>query len=440
MTFLAPGFFLASLAVAAAVVALHFIVTRQPRAGVLPTARFVPDLPATATARATRPSDLLLMLLRILLVLAVGGGLARPVLKPSRGTDARVILVDVSRAVKDPSPLRDSVRSIYRDRDILIAFDSAARIVAGDVGDSITALTPGVQRASMSAALISAMRAGSAMRDRADSIELVVVSAFAAEGMDAATSSIRDLWPGRARLVRIASPGTDTSRGHELSVIRAGANDPLVVTAGLVDAMTGTTIIRDGPASPGSIARGEAAVEWPVLTRPRGAVPRATRDTIGGALSGNSLVVSSFERKWRYPSDSVRGASVVARWIDGEPAALEWKAGDGCSRSVSVPVAAAGDLAIRNDFVGFVAALTGPCLSGLPFLPMDDQSIQMLGGRGGLAPREAFRPRGDAHSSLAPWLLGLALVCAIAELFVRRRKSQAIPMARSRSTPMESAA
>ena len=62
MTFLAPGFFFASLAVAAAVIALHFIVTRQPRAGILPTARFVPNMPATATARATRPSDIPLML------------------------------------------------------------------------------------------------------------------------------------------------------------------------------------------------------------------------------------------------------------------------------------------------------------------------------------------------------------------------------------------
>jgi hypothetical protein len=76
MTFLAPGFFFASLGISAAIVALHFIVTRQPRAGILPTARFVPDMPANATARATRPSDLLLMLLRILLVLAAGTALA----------------------------------------------------------------------------------------------------------------------------------------------------------------------------------------------------------------------------------------------------------------------------------------------------------------------------------------------------------------------------
>src|SRR5512132_1434009 len=114
MTFLAPGFFFASSAGALSVVALHFIVTRQPRASILPTARFVPDLPATATARATRPSDLLLMLVRVLLVLAAGAGLARPIFRPSRKASARVILADMSQGVGDIAALRDSVRGYYR--------------------------------------------------------------------------------------------------------------------------------------------------------------------------------------------------------------------------------------------------------------------------------------------------------------------------------------
>ena len=110
MTLLAPGFFFASLAVAAAIVALHFIVTRQPRAAILPTARFVPDTRATTVARARRPSGLLLMLLRVLLVLAAGAGLAKPVFESSRAASARVILVDVSRSVRDSTEMRASVR------------------------------------------------------------------------------------------------------------------------------------------------------------------------------------------------------------------------------------------------------------------------------------------------------------------------------------------
>ena len=82
MTFLAPAFLYASMAVAAVIVGLHFIVTRQPRAGILPTARFVPDTRATAVAAARRPTDLLLMFIRMLIVIAAGAGMAKPVFTP----------------------------------------------------------------------------------------------------------------------------------------------------------------------------------------------------------------------------------------------------------------------------------------------------------------------------------------------------------------------
>src|SRR5439155_12915772 len=123
----APGFLYASLAVAAAIVALHFIVTRQPHAAILPTARFVPDTPATTVASARRPSDLLPMLLRLLVVLAAGAGLAKPVLTPSRGAEARVILVDVSRSVSDPRAIRDTARALWRPQDAIVLFDSSTR-------------------------------------------------------------------------------------------------------------------------------------------------------------------------------------------------------------------------------------------------------------------------------------------------------------------------
>ena len=158
MTFLAPGFFLASLGIAAAIVALHFIVTRQPRAGILPTARFVPDMPANATARATRPSDLVLMMLRILVVLAAGAALAKPVLRSSRAPEARIILADVSRSARDSIALRDSVRTLFRSNDALILFDSSSREINSGTADSINSLKPSTGRGNLSAAIITAMR------------------------------------------------------------------------------------------------------------------------------------------------------------------------------------------------------------------------------------------------------------------------------------------
>lgn len=440
MTFLAPGFFFASLAVAAAVAALHFIVTRQPRAGILPTARFVPDLPATATARTARPTDLLLMLLRVLLVLAAGAGLARPVLKPSRVAEARVILVDASRSVGNAAELRDSAKAVYREGDAMIIFDSSARFMNGNGAASIAALVPSGRSGNLSAALISAMRAGSTLRDVADSLELVVVSPFGAEEIDAATDSIRGLWPGRARLVRAGAVANSLKSVRLPLEIRAAATDPLAITAALARSYPDANAViwrneLGGEDSASVIGAGRALVEWPIASRPRGMVQRSERDTIGGVLSGSHVVIAGFERRRRFTPDSLRGGQVregqvrdgqvIARWIDGEPAAVEWPAGDGCVRSVAVPVPSAGDLPIRDDFVRFVAAIAGPCSAHRKFEPMGAMAIASLTGMGGMAPRKGFSLRGDAHSWLAPWFLGLALLAAVAEIFFRRRSGGA---------------
>ena len=458
MTFLAPGFFFASLAVAAAIVALHFIVTRQPRAAILPTARFVPDTRATTVARAKRPSDFLLMLLRVLTVLAAGAGLAKPVLTPSRGAQARVILVDVSRSARDSNAIRDSVRAIYRAGDAVVLFDSATHAVAGNVADTLGSLRATSKRGNVSAALIAALRAGSSLRDRADSLELVIVSPFAREELDAATDSIRRLWPGTARLVRVGKSTPDTAVVRDKLQINADANDPLTVTVALA-AVAGSGqraagnggLIASGLIDRGAIQplrpvtssrEGAALIEWPASSRPRFAVQRAVKDTVGGVSSGREIVVSAFERQWSFPADSLRGAEVIARWVDGAPAAIEKPDGTGCVRSVAIPVSPVGDFVIRWDFVRFVASLARPCSQITSLAPADPEAVAKLEGKGGLAPREAFQPLSDARSDLAPWLFALALAAAITELFVRRRgkAASALGAGEKRSAPNEARA
>jgi hypothetical protein len=426
MTFLAPGFFLASLAVAAATVALHFIVTRQPRAAVLPTARFVPDLPATATAPARRPSDLLLLLVRVLLVLAVGTGLAKPVFKPSRSAEARVILADVSRSVTDSIALRDSVRAWHRPHDALVLFDSSTRAVDGDAAELARALSPSARRGNISAGLIAAIRATAELRDRADSIELVIVSPFAAEELDAATDSVRRLWPGRARVVRIAAPSPEVARGTALE-LTADAGDPMQASASIarVTSNANAALVRVDISASNVRADtdgGRALVKWPATARPPRALQRTARDTIGGVLTDSTLVVATFERQWKFAADSLQDVEVVARWIDGEPAAIEWPSGAGCIRSVAVPVVSAGDLVIRDDFIRFVSALSSDCAFRRATRSAARQSLNTLEGTGGLAPRQAFPARRDVPSTLAPWLLGLALAAAVGELFIRRHR------------------
>ena len=447
MTFLAPGFFVAGLAVAGAIVGLHFIVTRQPRAAILPTARFVPDTPATTVARATRPTDLLVMLLRVLLVLAAGAGLARPVVTRARGATARAILVDVSRSATDSLAMRDSVRAVYRDGDAVVLFDSSARLLTTALSDSIAVLRPTDRRGNLSAALIAGFHAGSSLRDRADSIELIIISPFAREELDAATDSIRKLWPAKARIVRAVESAPETPGVNGQLAITADAGDPLAVTAALARTTVKARAIIDRRAFDDSVARGvrnagkgEVLIVWPKTTRPRFAVARVVTDTVGGTTAGDAIVVARFERPWSFPPDSLRGGEVIARWVDGEPAAIEKTDGAGCVRSVAIPVSAIGDLAIRKEFVELVSSLSQPCLRYASLISADPSAVVRFAGAGGLAPREAFQSPSDARSDLAPWLFALALTAAIAELFVRRRERDSLALTARASASREARA
>jgi hypothetical protein len=189
---------------------------------------------------------------------------------------------------------------------------------------------------------------------------------------------------------------------------------------------------------PDTSANARAAVVWPKSERPLRAVARPKVDTIGGVISGNALVVSAFARRWTFPSDSIRDAEVVARWVDGEPAAVEVREASGCSRSVAIPVTSVGDLVIRPDFVRFTSALSGQCSAGAALRPADPQVVTNLAGSGGLASQESFSARGDVRSELARWLLALAIALAVAELLVRRRKTSMT--AAARTSAMERAA
>jgi hypothetical protein len=193
---------------------------------------------------------------------------------------------------------------------------------------------------------------------------------------------------------------------------------------------------------PGVRSDGTAAplIEWPASSRPRFAIQRPTRDTVGGVMAGEAGVVSTFERQWTFPPDSLRGAEVIARWVDGEPAAIERRDGVGCVRSVAIPVTPVGDFVIRHDFVRFVESLSRPCACITALIPADPAVVAKLEGKGGLAPREAFQPQTDAHSALAPWFFALALATAIAELLVRRRARHTNTQAESRSASREARA
>jgi hypothetical protein len=199
------------------------------------------------------------------------------------------------------------------------------------------------------------------------------------------------------------------------------------------NALIERTTVRDGSPASSTTATdavksaasltsaGEALIDWPVTNRPPRAVARIHTDTVGGVTTADARVISVFERRWTFPSDSLRGADVIARWADGEPAAIEKSADRGCMRSVTIPVATVGDLAIRHDFVRLVSSISRPCARVTATIPADPSDVARLAGAGGLAPRAAFQSPTGARSPLAPWLLALAIAAAITEVLVRRR-------------------
>jgi hypothetical protein len=439
MTLLAPLWLLPATAAAAAVVVLHFLARQRPRAMPLPTARFVPDLPAHAPSRATRPTDLVVLIVRAAALLAIGAALAGPRLTPDRRPVARVVAVDLSRAVGSRAEAADSALARYREGDALVMFDSTARLVADGQLDTLRALraSPDTSHApgSLSAALIASVRAAAPLAERAESLELVVVSPLVREEWDAATAAVRRQWRGAARLVQVA-PAAAPAPGR--ITVDGPPDDPLRATVALLGGIARSGVRQDLAIEPSGAAR--AAAETRLLRR---AITAA--DSVWAHTSGGALLVWPVESATSTDADTV-GAVVtavpggepivvvapftriaraldgraVAHWLDGVPAAVERPLGAGCRRDVAIGVPAAGDLVLRASFARLVAKLAEPC-GGRPDLArLPDSTVATLrGGERLLAASAVPTPTRAGAPPAARWLFVLAAALLVLELVVR---------------------
>jgi len=417
MSWLLPSALIVAGVAALATIALHFIARSRPVAESLPTARFVPHRPVHARARSMALSDVLLLLLRVAAVLVLGAAVAAPVCAAARGRVTRIILVDRSRDVADVREARDSVRALLRDGDVLVAFDTAAARVSGTAIDSAPVDAAG----SLSSALAMAMRVAAQISTKSDSIELDVVSPLAVEELDDATLKIRAEWPGRVRVVPLRAPTTNARAPRVES--NAAQND--IVLAGLslagVLRPSGDVRVVRGHATAADSAwardSGNVLVHWPVSDSAADWQPRATIDAIGGVTSSSGTLIGRFPRAW-----TLNGRA-LARWVDGEPAAVEHSIGRGCIRDVGIVFDPASDITLRAPFRQFVARLLEPCGGIRRTERADSAVIAALAGGSELprfAPATALRDRTTESSSRTPWLLGLGALLLIIELVARR--------------------
>jgi hypothetical protein len=140
----------------------------------------------------------------------------------------------------------------------------------------------------------------------------------------------------------------------------------------------------------------------------------------GALVTPGTVLVASFAR-----SSGSSAGTPVAWWADGAAAATESVLGDGCVRTVSVPVAVEGDLVLRERFRRVVHDLLGPCGGARDLTPADSAAVRMITGAAPVAvATSSLPPHPDAGRAAMPWLLALALLFLVAEQLVRRRGEQ----------------
>jgi hypothetical protein len=422
MTFLAPWALVVGALAAAGLVALHLVARQRPAAYPLPTARFVPDRRTLVSRISRRPRDLLLLALRVLLVASAAAAFARPVLTPQRSARTRVVLLDRSAAVANHADATARVREITRDGvpGRLLLFDTGVVAVelSGSALDSLDRAPIAGSGAigSVSAALAAARRVGADVGAGADSVELVLVSPLTARELDPATDSIRALWPGGVRVVRLAAvPDSAELPPLERAIDDADVLGPALGARAVRRARGAVRLLSHAPlAADSAFAHaGGILVRWDSIGGQR-AAPSAV-------AMGDDVVVASLGRG----SLSTDGV-VLARWADGAPAAVERSVGSGCLREVAIGVPTAGDLPLSPAFQRIVDGLTDACAGAhsAAGVPIDSARLAVLAGPAHAASGAALANPTDQGSTIVPWLLGLALACAVGELLVRRKSDR----------------
>lgn len=421
MTLLAPVWLFAGIAGALGVLALHFIARQRPAPMILPTARFVPDVAARAASRAPRPTDLPLLLMRVLAALLLGLAFAGPLLRPQSVPLVRVVMLDRSLAVAAPDSAAAAALMLLRPGDVLVPFDTAVRVVSWAEGATIS--PPTAAPADFGAALLVAIREARSLSPRADSIELVIVSPIDAASWNPAVLPIRDEWPGRIRVVQTPGPLSD-STGSAIEM-RAESGDPLAATVALLGAAGENDIghvrlLRDTPtAADSSWARDSsgALVQWPRDSAT--SLNSAPLPGSGAVVAPNVVAVAAWQR------GALPEGRTVAWWADGSPAAVENPLGGGCVRSVAIGVPEAGDVALARSTQRLLNALTSPCGTPTPAGPVADSIVARVAGNGPLVAGTRLVRAGASHSAATPWLLGAGLVLLLLEWMARRRMVRA---------------
>ena len=157
-------------------------------------------------------------------------------------------------------------RSVYRSGDALVVFDSAAREVRNPTLDSIVATSPTASSGECPRRWSRQSEPANELQRVRDSVEILVVSPFGSDALDAATASIRRVWPGTVRTMRAGAPRSDTTRSRTPDV-RARSDDAVSAALALHGAapVGAVRVVRDSTTARDTAwaRQGGAVVVWP---------------------------------------------------------------------------------------------------------------------------------------------------------------------------------
>lgn len=397
MTWSAPLALGAAAAAALVVTLLHFFNRDTPPRYAFPTARFVGSRNALAPAASRRPTDLLLLLLRIAAIVAMGAAFAGPTWTPGGGTRHRIVLVDQSRLVADAAGSLAATRSQASRSDIVVPFDSGRR-----AGSLTSALVLGIRLA----------------QESRGEVDLVLVSPMLSSEWDAATLAVRAQWPGPIAVVRVPTAPDTTPRAITLSSVR---DDVIRATLGLagisIADASGVRLVRNRPTAIDTafMNGGGTLVVWPTDPRSLG---WNTADSTDGVVAGTDLVLG------RAPRSTPPTGTVVARWIDGAAAVTEHTSERGCERDIALTLPPAGDLALRHSMQRFARTMVQPCNSIASSAPLNAARIDLL-TRPPTKPKMRMTGRGPRDGHIAALCLALAATFLLLEVVVRRTRAYA---------------
>ncbi|HYJ78910.1 MAG TPA: BatA domain-containing protein [Longimicrobiaceae bacterium] len=452
-----PAFLLAGALAALVPLALHLIRRRPPARAPLPTARFLSQDPRTSV-RLSRPTDLLLLALRMLLLVLAGAAFARPRWLPAPEGTSEVVLLDRGAAMAGEPWARavDEARRLLLPADgpargELVLFDtSAVRIPRRQVTaarlDSLAAARPAAAATRYSAGLRAAIPAARELRG-ADSVRVTLLTAPRWSGWSDGLAPLRRAaWPGAISIpplgpVRAPADADSSPPSVQRAVVTASAGGGRFVTPAL--AATGwqvaATASEDAslivllapPADPAALRqRAEAGatvlISAPALTPDlRTLAPWSGSLAADGApgtmwLDGGPGLPGAAGRVAGEPSI---GARTIAAWDDGRAAAAAARVGRGCAVFVAADLEA-GELPLSAAYPGALDRLARGCdLPATPAdAPLDAGALAVLRGDGPVAVAASSLAGAAGGTALGRWILGAALAVALVETFLAYRR------------------